>query len=615
MTTSPSPAANDPTRDRALEPERDAAEAAAQVRRLLNIMAALRNPDGGCPWDLETGFRQHRALHDRGSLRGCRRHRPQRHGRPAGTNWATSCSRPCSTPGWRKKPAYSISPTSPALSPTRWSDAIRMSSARNGSPRSRPSRPRGKSTRRGERDEKSQQSGDAASVLDDVPTALPALPAGAQTRPAHGAGRLRLAGCTVDYRKGDRRTRRVVRGKSAAATKPAPQKSWATCCSPSPRSAAVSVSIRRKPCGRRTGKSSAGSAPSRTGYARTATISPNCPWTRWNATGPRPRRRNGRDSLFVRQRAPPPIAPAGRYRLAFALLLAADFAPFAHVPEVLPVGLGKDVAAGAVGDEIKFFVRHRMDGGLDRLAAGIGNRRRRQAEMNIGVPAVRLFQVLAQQAAAERRLASGQAVNHRRVGLQLHAPAQPVDEDAGDTRPLARLAGFPSPRSMPGSAPRLSSAAAGSNPGPPRPRRALRPWRPACAGSVDRAPRPGQKGRCPAISAPSAGFRVIGPVNSATCRTRSSTCQVVRPSGTVRRRSTVRPAMIIPSASRWLTAGRKAVFARLDPAVGAEDLRPYPEQGGMPDNAGFLHLPDHPVHADAFRHVDGRGGLQRPPVW
>ena len=59
-------------------------------------------------------------------------------------------------------------------------------------------------------------------------------------------------------------------------------------------------------------------------------------------------------------------------------------------------------------------------------------------------------------------------------------------------------------------------------------------------------------------------------------------------------------------------AGRKAVFARLDPAVGAEDLRPYPEQGGMPDNAGFLHLPDHPVHADAFRHVDGRGGLQRP---
>ena len=43
MTNSPSPAA-------------DNAEAAAQIRRLLNIMAALRNPDGGCPWDLEQDF-------------------------------------------------------------------------------------------------------------------------------------------------------------------------------------------------------------------------------------------------------------------------------------------------------------------------------------------------------------------------------------------------------------------------------------------------------------------------------------------------------------------------------------------------------------------------------
>ncbi|MCY4395743.1 MAG: nucleoside triphosphate pyrophosphohydrolase [Rhodospirillaceae bacterium] len=43
MTYSPSPAA-------------DNAKAAAQIRRLLNIMAALRNPDGGCPWDLEQDF-------------------------------------------------------------------------------------------------------------------------------------------------------------------------------------------------------------------------------------------------------------------------------------------------------------------------------------------------------------------------------------------------------------------------------------------------------------------------------------------------------------------------------------------------------------------------------
>lgn len=55
MTTDPSPAAE----IAAAEPAPDApqsAEALAQVRRLLAIMAALRNPDGGCPWDLEQDF-------------------------------------------------------------------------------------------------------------------------------------------------------------------------------------------------------------------------------------------------------------------------------------------------------------------------------------------------------------------------------------------------------------------------------------------------------------------------------------------------------------------------------------------------------------------------------
>jgi len=51
MTTDPSPAAEIAAAD---QPE--AAEAVAQIRRLLAIMAALRNPDGGCPWDLEQDF-------------------------------------------------------------------------------------------------------------------------------------------------------------------------------------------------------------------------------------------------------------------------------------------------------------------------------------------------------------------------------------------------------------------------------------------------------------------------------------------------------------------------------------------------------------------------------
>ena len=51
MTTDPSPAAEFAAAD---PPE--TADAVAQIRRLLAIMAALRNPDGGCPWDLEQDF-------------------------------------------------------------------------------------------------------------------------------------------------------------------------------------------------------------------------------------------------------------------------------------------------------------------------------------------------------------------------------------------------------------------------------------------------------------------------------------------------------------------------------------------------------------------------------
>ena len=60
MTTGPSPTADDLAADPAADPAPDlsgeVSEAAAQIRRLLDIMAALRNPDGGCPWDLEQDF-------------------------------------------------------------------------------------------------------------------------------------------------------------------------------------------------------------------------------------------------------------------------------------------------------------------------------------------------------------------------------------------------------------------------------------------------------------------------------------------------------------------------------------------------------------------------------
>ena len=38
------------------------------ISRLIEIMAELRTPVTGCPWDLEQNFAIHRALHHRGGL-------------------------------------------------------------------------------------------------------------------------------------------------------------------------------------------------------------------------------------------------------------------------------------------------------------------------------------------------------------------------------------------------------------------------------------------------------------------------------------------------------------------------------------------------------------------
>ena len=174
MTTSPSPAANDPTRNRALEPERDAAEAAAQVRRLLNIMAALRNPDGGCPWDLEQDFASiapytieeayevadaigRNDMADLQDELGDLLFQAVFHARMAeetGVFDFADVARSIADKMERRHPH--VFGKERVASVEAQSAAWEEHKAR-------------------ERDEKSQQSGDAASVLDDVPTALPAL--------------------------------------------------------------------------------------------------------------------------------------------------------------------------------------------------------------------------------------------------------------------------------------------------------------------------------------------------------------------------------------------------------------------------------------------------------
>ena len=62
------------------------------------------------------------------------------------------------------------------------------------------------------------------------------------------------------------------------------------------------------------------------------------------------------------------------------------------------------------------------------------DRRRRQAGPRVGVVRPVASQVARAQVAVELR---AEAVDHGRVGLQPHAAAQPLDEYAGDARPLA----------------------------------------------------------------------------------------------------------------------------------------------------------------------------------
>src|SRR6476660_9907745 len=68
--------------------------------------------------------------------------------------------------------------------------------------------------------------------------------------------------------------------------------------------------------------------------------------------------------------------PAGRRRLLLLLLLSAQLC---DILLMLIVGFRESMAAGAVGDEIELFRARRLGGGLERGAAGIGDRRRRQA--------------------------------------------------------------------------------------------------------------------------------------------------------------------------------------------------------------------------------------------
>src|SRR5581483_3927771 len=67
---------------------------------------------------------------------------------------------------------------------------------------------------------------------------------------------------------------------------------------------------------------------------------------------------------------------------------------------------------------------------------------RRQAVDHIGVVGRWMLDLVLLDRPAERTLAADQAVDDRRVGLQLHLLAKAVDEHRGDPRALLGLAGF-----------------------------------------------------------------------------------------------------------------------------------------------------------------------------
>ena len=97
------------------------------------------------------------------------------------------------------------------------------------------------------------------------------------------------------------------------------------------------------------------------------------------------------------------------------------------------------MAAVAPGHEEEVLGGLRADRREDRLAAGHGDRRGRQAADRVGV----VGGFAAQVGAADIAVVVGaHAVNHGGIGLQPHALAQAVDEHAGDAAALRRYRGL-----------------------------------------------------------------------------------------------------------------------------------------------------------------------------
>ena len=168
---------------RTMKPSRD-------IARLIEIMAALRTPGTGCPWDLEQTFRDHRALH--ASKRPTRSPTRSRAAisPTCATNWATSCCRSCSTPAWpQEQGAFDFGDVVEAITDQADPPASACVRRRAAGIRRSGRRALGADQGRGEgRARRARSRRRAAQALAGVPVALPALPARSSCR--HKAGKV-----------------------------------------------------------------------------------------------------------------------------------------------------------------------------------------------------------------------------------------------------------------------------------------------------------------------------------------------------------------------------------------------------------------------------------------
>ena len=100
------------------------------------------------------------------------------------------------------------------------------------------------------------------------------------------------------------------------------------------------------------------------------------------------------------------------------------------------------VPAGAVGDEEQVRAIGRMGRRLDRCATRHADRTRRQPGVAIGVVRGIGIQLRPGQAVVEHAGTVAGTIDHRRVRLQLHAAAQPIDVDGRDQLAFLRLGGL-----------------------------------------------------------------------------------------------------------------------------------------------------------------------------